>query len=972
MDCLPNFSAFRNFFMRKRSTDAIETVGQQGPSAEEGDSSIFKDALHEKLDGVRPRSHQALMDLPKVARTLDRQLASKGDFQDIGIEGGRPVKGWRTQFVNIFRNVATDAHEFRMTMASGQVVKRSRKEIEIHILLQSHLRSKHGDPSVRDGAVLSVEQVFQPAPQRPAKRTRREHSPVEAGDELVEPLLERGERSDTSQWAPSASAVYQAPINNIVPAENPAGDSPAIDRSAGAHVGRQPSLVEEQGLATDLAIPATTPLLPSSAIPVRSTAQVEMTQFIEQRLHLPPIVFFEELSRRDPTVAAYLTAQALKMMTHVPAGERFQNDFVQSAHSDIAVQNFGHSEKFGHCTLADKSALRRTTVDGQAMMIAHRSLPAALLADFEKEVDRQNRLAINATGREVRSANRIFPIGLFGDRPRDQPTSNSMQVADVGRARLYELINMLDAVQGNEASELASAAEKIALVEPALAAFVGVVDRLLIFEGANVAASTERYHHADNGSPRDILMKPGPNGRDVFSAWPSSMLPGIEININAVGDGPGTWRMRQGDDYVLGKSKPEIIALTAREALRHLQLTAPDSDQQPIYPLIVYEMLANAVGLPVPAYLREHEQAVIDRVHVNQGMVHSRAARNAETSRVAAEARHRRALAIQQECAAKGVSNLEQLNILDENFDANRERIIGRSIDRSFTVAPENGVEMLRAIQTGRLPATHIRQAISSRYTPGGRHDNRCWLRTSWLALLSAVSPAELLSRHERLACDQNSRGHQSNGQVLRGIAERFHADPVGFLNIGTAGERWVDNSGKAAFLEHRPHTDEGDGHAATGSGNPVDTETFLLETQTSVAMCFRNEIPAIRREVQSLNSVAFPPGSSDLPITLHRAFGVPVLVIEAGERVHDSAGTASTVGIQIRAAAREDSELGRFIEAAALENLPLTEQSPFVDGLLHRFTDLPIIWLEAGHYELYLPSEFVSRFSESRLGNEA
>ena len=92
---------------------------------------------------------------------------------------------------------------------------------------------------------------------------------------------------------------------------------------------------------------------------------------------------------------------------------------------------------------------------------------------------------------------------------------------------------------------------------------------------------------------------------------------------------------------------------------------------------------------------------------------------------------------------------------------------------------------------------------------------------------------------------------------------------------------------------------------------------------------------------------------SSNLPVTLHRALGLPVLVIETAKTVSDGEnGEQINKSAQLRVSAPNGSDLAKLAQSLA-DKPSLKKQGKLLD----QFKNLPVIWLDGEHYSVYLPN---------------
>ncbi|EGF31626.1 hypothetical protein IMCC9480_3654 [Oxalobacteraceae bacterium IMCC9480] len=122
-----------------------------------------------------------------------------------------------------------------------------------------------------------------------------------------------------------------------------------------------------------------------------------------------------------------------------------------------------------------------------------------------------------------------------------------------------------------------------------------------------------------------------------------------------------------------------------------------------------------------------------------------------------------------------------------------------------------------------------------------------------------------------------------------------------------------------------------------------------MQRLQLEIATAFRPHADAqgkldgsFMAEIQGLEHPGSP-ATSNLPVTLHRALNLPLLVVE-----HDGQSA------QLRVAAPHGSDIAQHVEQ-------LTQQAgdpqESIDTLLSAFSHRPILWLDKDHYSLHFPT---------------
>lgn len=970
------YSLIRNCLPGKHSRAGDDRANYQRLSAPDPTCAMFKDALDNSFDGVVPRSPRAKSRLAKVSNALSEKLKPKRLQRSSESSTTRNGANVATGFSNIFSRPApkSPSSPYSLSLNTGQTVTRSRQEVERHVLLQSYLRSAYGDPAIRESEVLSVEEVLHPlqrpprshdrtppstpradptqAPPREARRSAEAiiETPPSPPPEVRDPPAPYLGESAQPETASNASSPGWAASWDFL-SEQPAYNPPRSDTDLSPEQqSRQPSLSAMSNLSSvgalqpqPLAANVAASTLPADGY---TPAQSQMIQFIEDRLELTQLDFFEDVAKRDPIVAAFFAVQTAKMTTSTDSTPRGDNQWGPTRHPhvnlkypglDIGVH--GHRVRFDDLSQRDNNNLDA---------LDRSDLLPALLKDLKAEIQRQNRVIPSVERRLALLNGAILPLGVTNS----DSSANSFTQATTKR-RLPALLGEL---ANQSAGDHVKTLEQIAITNPNVAAAFGLVDNLLSIQGPYPDERCERYNHA--GAVESAAEFPNFHEN---RGWLETFIPGIQRRPGKNAEQADAYRIKVAGQWQNGCSRANIFGTVIGDALRHLQTNGKTTDEQSIYPLAVYELVAEAVGIPVPPYLIEHEHEVLSQVEANRAKRNQNAERISELQRATAEGRAHTDAARPQLLFDAKVTSRHHLHCLDRNLDDNK--IKARSIEGAFSLTPKHGnpLDFIRHLQANYLEKSHIRQAIATRPAPGVNPDNHCWLRSSWIPILIAGAPDVLADQY--LQMHQNPAEVQiAEAKKIRDIAQQFKQDPSAFLHADGAGESWLNQTGRPARLGREILTDQLVKNPAKGDPVNEAPEQFLKRIQISIAAAFRSfENPSLMRELSTLD---FPgtPASSDLPILLNRAFKVPLLIIETGRSTQDAAGNPSTMAPQIRVAAPAGSDLAKLISDAAVENTPLDENSEFFKKIMVEFSDLPIVWMERGHFDVYIPN---SQFSK-------
>lgn len=272
------------------------------------------------------------------------------------------------------------------------------------------------------------------------------------------------------------------------------------------------------------------------------------------------------------------------------------------------------------------------------------------------------------------------------------------------------------------------------------------------------------------------------------------------------------------------------------------------------------------------------------------------------------------------------------------------------SVSSNFTQRDALSAIRLQMVGEGDVQGTHSKQEISSRSHSLGAQDNLCWLRSSWLALFETVTPEDIAARFAAITGPEQKNSAPYNPVLIQAIAQRYRNDPTQFMhaeNLGT-GAHLGPNTTLAEFM--------GD-QLPDGVPNRIhrrSLEYYLRELHIRIAAAYREKGSRLMSELEAL-SFSRCAATSNLPITLHRAMNVPMLVIEAQTHVNETrwGRQVNRLG-QLRITAATGSALAEQAAPLAKALEPKLED---VKKLMRAFEDKPILWLEGGHYDLYLPN---------------
>ena len=696
-----------------------------------------------------------------------------------------------------------------------------------------------------------------------------------------------------------------------------------------------PPTSEVTGMTVDI------PELTTPALGATTDSREDILEFVKAHSNDSPLQFFDTVARKNPEVAAFCAVQEKRMYTHgqdVPA----DTCFIQSMHEGVVFHSTPSSVGMPTLSAADGSSL----TDLQARGINRIRATDVVLRDLEKATTPQ--FAEQSTGKT--DGGMLFPHGLvdalrFG---RIQPGDESNQVAQ--KLTTDELVDFIHELDRTGLDLI----ENLAANNPEAAVFFHFIEHALLFNHATKEQSCNRYEYCEDFSQLAAQVS------ETGDAFLPVFLEGVRRN-SGVGHrsrsrtlDSSDWRVSDNGAWRPVGNKVDVIRHVLLEALSHLH-TLETTPGMPIYPLVAYELLAKAVGAPVPQYLKDHENNLLETLANNQKQV-------AQRRQQIVHAQHETAVLRESEAAAKrklyddkDVSNTMQFLLSTSGYS---RTLAAESTDTTIPL-PINSTRLdglsairLRLIGETGTSGTHCKQEISSRTHCLSLQDNLCWLRSSWLSIFETVSPENLAARLAEIA----GPGDHYLAPLIQELAHRYREDPTAFM--------FEENKGTGAHLgSNRPLGEWLENRLPAGDRLPADVPSYvftdsveglLKDLQLEIAAAYRAKGSHLMSELEQLQC-SRSPATSSLPVTLHRAMNLPVLVIEAETHAMETpSGRQVNRFGHLRIAAPVGSEIAKQAESLAEQLVPRVEK---IEEIVRAFDDKPILWLEGGHYDLYLPS---------------
>ena len=681
------------------------------------------------------------------------------------------------------------------------------------------------------------------------------------------------------------------------------------------------------------------PVAPPITLPIDHRTRT--VALLEAHASDNPLQLFDALADAEPHIGAFCAVQARRALSAIPGTNSGGYEYA-SIHDGVGVEIIS-SESAG--AFLEPSIGFEQSEESEELPHTM-SIQALLIHDLE------NALPALDTDADVAIKTDPFPQGLASAL---QTTRRGVAAAITPPAEKLsaEHIDQFFAQHAN-ASPL-QLMENLAENNPSLTSLIHFIEHAGLLRDSYRPAQCERYDYVPGNAEEETFFTKSHDGSG------QKHFPTFMAGVNrALYSGDKKWQIELDGQRHTTNSDAEVYRHVIGHALRDLQSTMPRPDSTGLYPLPVYKLLAQAVGLPqIPPYLHEHEAALIETTSKNKVDAKDAAnqARQAhvEKERKIEEEKQRVAAETAKRYAALGVRNWREEHLLGTN--SYQDDLLNRSIDIELALpAQAASAQMLENFKQD-LTVTHHHQAVRSR---GLRfptiEDNLSWMRSSWLSVLEMLTPQQLASN--RRAIEKTPSRVDCDTRILQAIAEHYRQNPAAFLQ----GKAVVSIDDPDDVI---PRHAAFDFEAILGSPLPLDqvlpreasgplplsshdnAESFLSEQQLIMAMAYRAQYQGIEGELATL-LITPGPARSTLPIALHRALGVPLLLVEkfGGAGANQSAG-------RLRMTAPVDSEMAQ--KFTALKNQS-TIDGDVMSSLAIDLSTTPVMWKEGTRHSIYLP----------------
>lgn len=716
------------------------------------------------------------------------------------------------------------------------------------------------------------------------------------------------EAFDTRRPAP-VSRLPRPPVAVQRPAQPMALEPPLPERTS-------PVLLHEERSATAATVSLAAEDTIAPVVPV--SARDDLLAFVDAHKNENPLQFMEVMARKNIDAAAFCAVQDKRMQTIAP-DMPLMGVHPQSMHEGIEVHPDDDITRKPPIRVAQGSALMDLGANDRRDVSAHQ----VCLSDLTSATQPQTVALLDIDP----TPETLFPGGLATALREGRFEPSLGNSAPPPKLDLHQLSNF---VRLHGVLSLKSI-EDLAVNNPAAAVLFQFIDHALLCSGHNQQERCERYAYLGD---TDHSYDPVEN-----TALPT-FLEGVTYD-------KGYWHINgySGKDH----DKQVVVRTIVQEALNHLNCTEKTHVAMPVYPLVVYELLASITNSSVPQYLKDHEEETERFLANNIRMREERKLNIALNQQRTAMEREAVEATRQQAFIDNDVSSSLQRTLSNLGYP----RVLkDHSVDVVIPIATDfSRLDQLSAIRQ-RLGATHNKQDISAKsHQSYAGEDNLCWLRSTWLSVFSTATPDHLGALLPVIAGPIREKGVAgSDAPLLQSIAALYRQDPNAFMH-------WEGNLGDKARLGPNLPLAEvlkdqlpAGNHGSSIAGN---VEGFLRGLQIEIVTAFRSKGSTLMHELETLTR-GLSPASSDLPVYLHRALNLPVLVIEAERHVTEGTdGREMNLSGQLRVAAPKGSPLAGWIEPLAAH----PEHGPeAASRVMQAFDDKPVLWLENGHYDLYLP----------------
>ncbi|MEB0134591.1 hypothetical protein QN362_04520 [Actimicrobium sp. CCC2.4] len=698
--------------------------------------------------------------------------------------------------------------------------------------------------------------------------------------------------------------------------------------------------------------------------------QAPISPVIDHRIHIlsllqkhgnaNPLELFDALADEHPEVAAFCSVQARRALTAIAGTVSGGYDSL-SMHAGVGIEIIDSDQAgvFEEPCIFPKG----TNDDGEPTSTL--KIQRLLAGDVEAA------MALPGTdnGNNRVASTGIFPQGLavaLRTGKRDAPTSVTPSIGLPSAEKISSFFT-----ENADMSTL-ELVETLAENNPSMAALVHFIDHGLLLRDSAKRTQCERYDYVVGPAAEDPFFEKN-TGKNRQTHFPT-FLPGVR---RALSSRNVKWEIFVNEQWQPTNRISDVCRHVVTQAVKDLQTTSAQANASDLYPIPIYKLLAKAIGIgPVPAYLHQREAEIMNAVQKNkqQGEL---AATQAKQVRLAGDAKREEDKRIAAAAAAKryadlGVDNDQQEYLLMDSDPA--DDVVSRSSETILPLpSPSRYPELLIGFRDN-LVQSHDHQAVSSHSLGDARNaDHRSWLRSSWLSLFDTLTPKQLADRLRALVKDP--RLIENDARLLQAIAEIYHQHPTAFLQgklIGVTHDATDVVSPQeslthgAVLGSHLPLNQVLSNHpSATDLRFPSETiESFLKNLQLRVGMMYRTQYPPLKRE---LGNFVHQEGraSSTLPITLHRAFSVPLLVVEAkaeSEVIFGASAQPEDTN-RLRMTVPSQSPLGAGLDGL-IANDHVDEN--VMDSLAIEFAQTPVIWCDDNRYSVYLPKK--NKLSEASL----
>lgn len=490
---------------------------------------------------------------------------------------------------------------------------------------------------------------------------------------------------------------------------------------------------------------------------------------------------------------------------------------------------------------------------------------------------------------------------------------------------------------------------------------LSMTSMLLHAEGQQSKPPTERFILFDQSdyAYQQQLMSQNP------VAYASTFLPGInrlfiddtsQINDDAT----PMWRIESNDGSIYLSRFSDIIC----HVLQGLEHTHTDSNgnQWPAHwPQSIHQSATPLFGPEVPQCVRLNEQKRAEALDANQ----TQAAQQREAQRqanIASEtARLEREENVRRACQAENCPSSVSWVM---SKSAPSTDLAQNSTDERLTLGiagTSNRTEretVLAALNQHFDPLNISYQRLPLNHNGDIQRDNLCWLRAGWISVLHQAANATDLAHRSWVLQNVFQNTPNYTPTLLYYLKDRYDKNAPFCLGTGLyaskgdGGARLAPGLTLDDLISGTPPRQTG---GSVTASDLIEYKLAALNRYTALAFRFDSKDYACEAERSIFPGSG---GGPELPLSIHRALGLPCLIIERHARQPGTLHVRCSLPKGHTLSAHWQSHYDAYL-ATQTGCLPADHLNQLIGGFKH----IPVLYLECltpgdsiGHYTLYLP----------------